>query len=250
MCTVTWLLQKNGYQIFFNRDELKTRRIAHPPAMGKLNGVNYIAPTDADAGGSWLGVNQFGLSLGLLNYYHGRMNHSDPAKEYISRGLLLTSLVDSTTQSEVIQHLNRLDLHNYRPFILVIWEPGKTVAACTWDHSRETVQIEKNAILPLTSSSFNAGQVIGDRRVLFQKLASDYHKMDTDFLFSFHQSHLPEAGPYSVCMHREDAHTVSFSRIIVTPEKIEFHYTPGSPCQNTALPPVTLPRIRKRTEYG
>lgn len=250
MCTVTCLLQKNGYQIFFNRDELKTRRIALPPSLKERNGVKYIAPTDADAGGSWLCVNQFGLSLGLLNYYHGKTDNSNPAKEYISRGLLLNSLVDSAAQSEAIQRLNHLDLSDYRPFILTIWEPGKTVAACTWDHSRESAQVIKNVIFPLSSSSFNSGQVIGDRRALFQKLASDHHRVDTDFLISFHHSHLPEPGPYSVCMHREDAQTVSLSGVSVTPEKIEFYYTPGPPCQTSFLPPVTLPRIRKRTEYG
>jgi len=189
------------------------------------------------------------LSLGLLNYYHGKTNTSDPAKEYVSRGLLLISLVDSATQSETIQRLKRLDLSDYRPFILTIWEPGKTVVAYIWDHSRQTAQIEENVIFPLSSSSFNARQVIGDRRALFQKLASDHHNVDSDFLIYFHRSHLPEPGPYSVCMHRKDAQTVSFSRVIVTIEKIEFHYTPGSPCQNTFLPPVTLPRIRKRNEY-
>lgn len=143
MCTVTWLLQPNGYQLFFSRDELKTRRIAFPPSVKERNGIKYIAPTDADAGGSWLGVNQFGLSMGLLNYYHGKINNSDPGKEYISRGLLLTTLIDSTTQSEVIQRLNQLDLSDYRPFILTIWESEKTVATCTWDHSRKSAQIKK-----------------------------------------------------------------------------------------------------------
>lgn len=249
MCTVTWILEKNGYQIFFNRDELKTRRMALPPQVAIRRGVQYIAPTDADAGGTWLAVNEFGLSVGMLNYYHPEAGNALPGKEYISRGLLLKSLIDSATRAEAIRRLQREDPGNYRSFILVIWEPGKTVAACTYDGSYRPAMVEENPAIPLTSSSFSTGKVIEKRRSLFREMASSLPQIDARSLTAFHQSHLPGAGPYSVCMHREDAQTVSFSRVIVTAQKVEFLYAPGSPCRKSFLPPVSLPRIPNRTEY-
>ena len=46
----------------------------------------------------------------------------------------------------------------------------------------------------------------------------------------YHASHHPSSGPYSPCMHRPDAETVSFSQIEVTPRRVRFHYVPHSPC--------------------
>lgn len=69
MCTVTWLIDAEGYTVFFNRDELKTRSHARPPTIRKQNGVNFIAPLDLDGGGTWIGVNEFGVTCSVLNNY-------------------------------------------------------------------------------------------------------------------------------------------------------------------------------------
>jgi hypothetical protein len=58
MCTVSWWREPDSYTVFFNRDELKTRSRALPPTIQQQNGVRYIAPTDADGGGTWLGSKQ------------------------------------------------------------------------------------------------------------------------------------------------------------------------------------------------
>jgi uncharacterized protein with NRDE domain len=72
MCTVTWLMEADSYTVFFNRDELKTRSHALHPAIKEQNGVRYIAPVDLDGGGTWIGVNEFGLTCGLLNNHRSK----------------------------------------------------------------------------------------------------------------------------------------------------------------------------------
>ncbi len=71
MCTVSWLLHDAGYEVFFNRDEQKGRAIANPPAVFDREGTRYMMPVDPDGGGTWIAMNQHGLSLCLLNYYQG-----------------------------------------------------------------------------------------------------------------------------------------------------------------------------------
>ena len=93
MCTVTWCRTGVGYEIFFNRDERKTRKAARPPSIQRLHGTRYLAPADGDAGGSWIGANEFGVSLALLNNYPAAGR--EPAPGRISRGLLLLSLMDA-----------------------------------------------------------------------------------------------------------------------------------------------------------
>jgi len=243
MCTVTWLLQSTGYRLFFNRDELKTRGIARPPAIGELKGVKYIAPGDADAGGSWIGANEFGVSLAILNYYHARGAAPVPAKDYISRGVLLKSLFDCRGQAEALRQLQQERLENYRPFILLIFAPAAPPLASTWNAREGGLKIDREAACPLSSSSFDSREVIEGRIKLFRERFSGSRPLTAEFLRSYHRSHEPEAGPYSVCMHREDAQTVSYSEISVDSNIIEFRYLPGSPCRHSFLTPLTLPRI-------
>ena len=69
MCTVTWLPGRNEYRLFFNRDERKTRKPAAPPALHEHHGVRQLYPVDGTAGGTWLGVNEYGVTVGILNHY-------------------------------------------------------------------------------------------------------------------------------------------------------------------------------------
>jgi hypothetical protein len=85
MCTVTWLPRPDGYQLLCNRDERDSRQPALGPRLHEQNGVKYIAPVDGDHGGSWIGTNEFGMSLCLLNRV-GDVE-SDGNRDYISRGV-------------------------------------------------------------------------------------------------------------------------------------------------------------------
>ncbi|NKB23842.1 MAG: hypothetical protein GKR87_05585 [Kiritimatiellae bacterium] len=62
MCTVTWLHDTHRYEVFFNRDEQRTRLPASPPQIRIRNHMKYMAPIDEQAGGSWIGVNEGGLT--------------------------------------------------------------------------------------------------------------------------------------------------------------------------------------------
>ncbi|HRC86033.1 MAG TPA: NRDE family protein, partial [Thermoanaerobaculia bacterium] len=69
MCTVSWFWTAEGYQLFGNRDESRSRRQALPPRRAEQDGVAYLAPVDADAGGTWIAANELGVTLTLLNFY-------------------------------------------------------------------------------------------------------------------------------------------------------------------------------------
>lgn len=234
MCTMTWMYQENGYELFFNRDEAKTRQIAYPPQVRVKNGVSFITPVDADAGGTWMGVNALGISVCLLNGF----GKSEPSRtDYISRGALVMGLLDVGRQDEVVDRIEKMNLTVYRPFSLIVLTPTQNVRAWTWDGKR--VREEENVSSPLVSSSFRLEAVSEHRHRVFGKLNID----KTSVLEDYHRSHVPEAGPFSVCMHRDDAHTVSLSRVVVTEKKVNFHYAPGAPCVTDFLLPVSMPRI-------
>jgi hypothetical protein len=230
---MTWMFQKNGYELFFNRDEAKTRLIAFPPKVHTVNRVSFIAPIDADAGGTWMGVNAFGVSVCLLNGY----GHVDRDRaDYVSRGALVMSLLDVSSGDAAKQIVADMDLTVFRPFSLVILEPEQPVLLWVWDGIE--VRFETDISGPLISSSFRLNDVAEHRQRLYQHLDIQ----QTKALEDFHCNHAPEAGPYSVCMHRDDAGTVSLSRVVVSQELVDFYYAPGPPCKTEFQPPTSLPR--------
>jgi len=57
---------------------------------------------------------------------------------------------------------------------------------------------------------------------------------------NLHQSHYPQKGAYSICMHRDDATTVSLSHLFINQNQVIFNYHNGSPCENHSSTTNTL----------
>jgi uncharacterized protein with NRDE domain len=226
MCTVSWIHQDDGYHLLCNRDERHTRKPALPPRVHKSSDVRFIAPIDGDHGGSWIGVNHFGLSLCLLNRYED-VEQSTGSKK--SRGLLLAGLMDAPSRAEVHIRVLETDLSRFQPFTLVALEPQKKALLVHWTGRECMSDPDGEPAMPLSSSSYDPMGAVESRHNCFERLVSGPGKT-AERLFKFHASHEPVRGPYSTCMHRDDARTVSFSWIRVAAGKIEFCYHPESPC--------------------
>lgn len=241
MCTVTWLRQADGYVLLCNRDESHTRKPAAGPRVGERRGVAFVAPRDGDHGGSWIGVNQFGLTLCLLNRY----GDSNPEAEwtFTSRGLLLTDLLDSERSQELQRRVGNVDLGRFRPFTMAVLAVGEPALLIDWTGRECSVQPNAEISMLLTSSSLLGSKARELRERQFHKMMSQAGKVDAELLYRFHRSHAPAAGPYSVCMHREDAATVSLSAVTVTPQVVELSYQGDCPCSEVAVEKIQLARI-------
>ena len=229
MCTVSWFHREDGYLLLFNRDELLSRKPASAPRIEKRNGVAFLTPLDGDHGGSWISVNQFGLTLCLLNRFD---DSADPiSRDYRSRGFLIRELIDCAELAVVGQRLDRMSLDHFRPFTLVSLLVGHPATVIEWTGLETRVESNAEKLMPIASSSVREGNVVLQRRQQFRQMAFDRGGVDADLLLEYHRTHLPERGPASVCMHRSDARTVSMSIVTVTNKIIEFAYHPNSPCQ-------------------
>jgi len=228
MCTVTWLRNSDGYDLLFNRDELNSRKPAQPPIMSIKSGTEFISPIDGDHGGTWIGINQFGLSLCLLNGYE--VEATKQKSSHVSRGFIIPDLMNCSLTREVAQRLSGLNLRLFRPFKLLAIDLKGQTGICEWDGDRFCDTGNTESLMLLSSSSFESERVIAGRREAFQS-STNAKDPELESLFFFHRSHLPTRSAYSVCMHRPDAATVSFSWISVKHELANFHYLPQSPCQ-------------------
>jgi len=226
MCTMTWFVKEDGYELFFNRDERKSRRRAELPTTQSNHGVQYLSPTDADAGGTWIAANQFGVTVCLLNHY--QFEQIETYKKWTSRGEIVRRFASTPSLTEAEELFDSLDLGDYRAFRMFIIDHLGDNRLCVWDgHS---ARIERDLKTPKSSSSVDAQHVKSVRKELFVSLNLVESKRVEDYI-NYHSSHLPSRSKESVCMHRNDASTVSLSHVSVSSEGIHFRYADGCPCQ-------------------
>lgn len=244
MCTVSWRIDTDGYEVLFNRDELRSRADALPPrrqlaqdeASGR--GIDFLAPTDPQGGGTWMLVNAAGLTLCLTNGY--RRPDEDEA-DWRSRGLLVLDLAACRDPQEVEAGVAALvERHPYRSFSLLALTPGRTPRGWRWDGRGTSTLRPFEPTPPLSSSSFDATGAETVRRQLFASLPP---QPSSDELLSLHRAHDGGASALTPCMHRSQARTVSLTRVVVDPDAVHIAYAPGPPCRTRLAPPLTLERV-------
>jgi hypothetical protein len=225
MCTVSWLHQDDGFQLFCNRDEKKARPVARGPEVIVSGGVRFIAPLD-HAGGTWIAVNHYGLSLCLLNGSGLRSEKRKvPAK---SRGHIIMELASATGVAEAYDRYWQTPLIDFAPFRLVLLERGRT-AVVAWDGASRSIVPRDIALL--SSSSVDDAGARRARVREFHRLRRRYSAHLPEGHLEFHRSHNSKANAYSPCMHRPDTETVSFSLVQVSGSEVVVHYSPASPCR-------------------
>lgn len=118
MCTVV-LLRRPGHAwpllLAANRDEMADRPW-RPPARHWRDRSAVIAGLDVLGGGTWLGVNDAGVTAAVLN----RINTLGPAPGRRSRGELPLAALDHPTAGGAAGSIARIDPGAYRPFNMVI----------------------------------------------------------------------------------------------------------------------------------
>jgi hypothetical protein len=225
MCTLTWCTDADGVRLFFNRDEQRTRLSAQPPATHTRHGVQFLAPLDPQAGGTWLSVNERGVAVAILNWYDAE-RAAPAAANHRSRGLLVMDLAGSLDRAgSLLARLFGQDLSLYRPFILVGLDADGHGALCRWDGLQLAAGALNSGDCPLTTSSFDTAAVIAARRTRYTAITGDAGATPQT-LTAFHHSRDPRGGPYSVTMTRPDAMTVSTSLVLLGPRDVRYIYQP------------------------
>lgn len=225
MCTVSWRHEAQGYQLCCNRDEVNTRQTAFPPAVEEREGVRFIAPLDPDRGGTWIALNESGLTVCLLNGANLTMEPPRALLGTRSRGWLVPRLAAERTIAGMVAYLETVTLEDYSPFTLVMLGPGGQTRLGEWDGWSRRFEMDLATCGLLSSSSFDSAGARRYREEMFRA-----HVRRGGSLAEFHGSHGEGANAYSPCMHRTDAETVSFSRVEVGADRASLFYAPGPPC--------------------
>lgn len=223
MCTVSWAWSAEGYDLFFNRDELATRAPESSPELGGRDGVAYVAPCDGARGGTWLAANEHGVTLGLLNDY-GASWRPAPAAPRASRGQVVRAGAGVKRLADVEPIVRAQPLPHTPPFHLVALSPDEGTAVWHWQ-GIELVRLPPAAVAPvLTSSSFATSAVIADRLNGYDRMVGRHGPPTVSRLAAYHEQHDARRGAFSVLMRRPDAATRSVIRVCVTRRRVAVEY--------------------------
>lgn len=183
MCTVAFLPHNNKYHFASLRDENPMRQHALQPVLYNNNSVVTVAPLDGLAGGTWVGANDFGSIIVLLN---GAFDNHERADSYrLSRGLIVKDLLALEKPVAVWQ---TMDLHNIEPFTLVVWQQ-QLLYELVWDGQQKYTQqlaITKPHIW--SSSTLYSATAKQQRKAAFQHWWAMQPPVSKQSMLSFFQS--------------------------------------------------------------
>ena len=209
-----------------NRDETRKRATASAPTTVDLGDRRAIFPSEPN-GGTWIAANEDGVCLALINWHR---IEAEPANKIVSRGRILPSLAGKGCGEDIANSLTDLPLKEIRPFRLIAIVP-KEKAVTEWSWNLKRLSERKH---PWTSRHwFSSG--FDERRAesVRSRVCEQKPKANIDQLRQLHRSHAPRRGPFSICMHRADAVTVSYTEVSVENRKVTMRYKPGTPCSNS-----------------
>jgi len=230
MCTLSFVPTADGYVAGMNRDELLTRPVARPPEILTLAGMRVIRPSEP-CGGTWIACNCRGVLLALLNW-NDEAGNARPEKRR-SRGLVIPELIWQSDSAAVHTRLGQMRLEGLLPFRLIgVFREEAAVVEWRWDVKRAERNDYTWKRRHWFSSSLSDSSAAEGRGRAFAEAAKVPDAGSQQWLRTLHKSHVPAAGAYSVCVHRLDAATVSYTEVCCGGDQTSMEYFPGSPCRH------------------
>jgi len=226
MCTLSFIPRSSGYLIGMNRDERLAREQSLPPERISLNGVDAIYPREA-SGGTWIGSNSLGVTFALLNRNPGATR----IPKQRSRGFVIPPLLDYGSPVKAARRMAAANLEGMLPFRLIGCFPdARAILEWNWDgNDLSAMQLpwRKRHWFSSGVSDVLASSIRGRT---FYAAWRRRNAGSSDWLRRIHASHAPTPGALSVCVHRPDAASVSYTEIDCEMPALTMRHHAGYPC--------------------
>jgi hypothetical protein len=237
MCTISFVPTSHGFYLAMNRDEKLTRSTALPPAIVNLVKRRAIFPQEAE-GGTWISANDVGVCFALINWHRVER---DPGRSIASRGQIVRALASKSSTREIAAGLAALPLRWLRPFRLIAIIPSKKkITEWRWDHDRLSTQKHAWEGHHWFSSGLDEPKAELERGRVCDSAQKQRSIGSLTWLRRLHRSHSPKRGPFSICMHRPDAATVSYTEVAVSQRRATMRYKSGPCCSNKKMLTKTI----------
>ena len=228
MCTVSFIARKHGYLLAMNRDEKLSRIKGLRPRTVPVDGRMVTCPSEP-GGGTWVALNDSNVTFALINWYSVKAGvKSNP----VSRGTVVKSVAGRISPVEVSAALARLALKQINPFRLVgIFGAHREICEWRWDLETLVCKNQLWTSQQWISSGHDEPKAQLARSLTFRAALCEKRAGSPGWLRQLHSSHAPSRGPFSICMHRAGAETVSYTEVIVSGSRAIMNYHEAAPCQ-------------------
>jgi uncharacterized protein with NRDE domain len=220
-----------------NRDERYDRPSA-PPEVIRQN-PTIVAGKDLVAGGTWLGVNQHGLVVGILNR---RTDQDQNPANARSRGLLCLDLLGLESAAYAAAHLREHQTAVYQPFTVVLADRVTAWVASNFEQRIQTTVLKKDLhVFSNTGGDGERSQKRTRAYALFNTVLCRPEATAADLVRSFSRllsDHTLGNDSHdrrdAVCVHGDVSGTVSSSVLAYSrvEKQIQTFYCPGPPCRH------------------
>lgn len=232
MCTVTFIPRDVGYYLAMNRDEQLKRIAGLPPQKKIVDGRTILCPSEP-TGGTWISLNDAQVCFALINWYSVTAR---VATGVVSRGKIVESSSTFCTPEEAGENFANLPLRSINPFRLIgIFPDSREAIEWRWNLKKLVRHDCGWKPRQWISSGYDEPQAQIVRGSTFERMSRNPDFGTLDWLRQLHSSHSPKQGPFSTCMHREGAGTVSYTEVIADDDKLGMNYREGCPCQPTSV---------------
>ncbi|MBI3250037.1 MAG: NRDE family protein [Deltaproteobacteria bacterium] len=253
MCTlILYFRVFSDYPIVIaaNRDEVLARPSSKP---SQLWGYPWVyGGQDLLAGGTWFGVNEHGVAVGILN----RQSSPPPDPSYRSRGQLCLDALKHASAEAALRFVTRHSAYRYNPFNLVIADqhfsyvvdnqgqadvlttrqlsPGMYVVTNRTPNDQTCPRIAR-----VSPGFADIGKTFTAEPVSLPRLFSALHQQMAD------HGDAGEGIRNGLCLHLEDYGTCSSTLVAYSSRSRSYHYyfAEGPPCRipysDVSLPPPT-----------
>lgn len=240
MCTISFVPNPRGFHLAMNRDENQARPRALPPVIINLAGCRAILPREP-SGGTWIAANDRGVCVALINWHRIKL---EPPSSVISRGEVVRAMAGHLSVGDIAAGLASLTLRRLRPFRLIAIVPLENkLTEWRWDLKRLSALEHPWKKQHWFSSGFGEERAELERRQVCDSAQDGQSAGTLVWLRRLHRSHLPTRGPFSICMHRKEAATVSYTEVAVSNRRVLLRYKPGPACSANSKITKALPRV-------
>jgi uncharacterized protein with NRDE domain len=229
-----------------NRDEMLARPSALPTLLREA--PRAVGGRDLVAGGTWLGLAETGLLVGVLN----RRTAQPPDPSRRSRGQLCLELLGCGSAADAAARVAAEPAGRYNGFNLMVADAREAVVASQpADGSPRLTRLEpglhvltnldvNDPTCPRIAASHAGFAAAGDAFRADGNEAALRARLHA--ILADHQMAADPRGPGSLCVHGEGYGTRSSTIILVPDEERppRYFHADGPPCQTTFLP-VALP---------
>jgi len=247
MCTLTVVTDNDEYLMAMNRDEKIARGAGLPPEIHEVDDTRVIYPSDGN-GGTWLATNEWGISLALLNW-----NDIVPRAPYVkkrSRGRVIPAFIDSRSLSDLREVFGASNFTGMMPFRLVgVFPSEEEIWEWRWNSDQLECQVHEWESRHWFSSSLSDERAESLRGVACRTARHESDAGSVGWLRRLHASHTGGPGPFSLCVHREDVKTLSYTEVMLKSESVRMCHFLGSPCTMNPADTTEIEIDRKRPAH-